>query len=361
MSPSTPPGFTNACLSISFNDLSPSLRKLKVTFISILLCAFGILAGCARTPVRMASSVAVAAASDDEEVIEGESKAPEAKQLRADGFSEYLHGNYPRAITLLETADALSLSPHSGRSSYILYYCYLMTGDYRRALTVAQSIANETPFSAVAYEQIGIVELSQGHHAVAIDYFQKALDFDAHPTRVHFYMGLAQERLKKNTARDKSFQDAEKEYLQILKKNPKDFSSNYELAALYLYWNQGLDQVPQLLQNCRDNYQQSNIEELPNDKKLYAQYYLPLLDGIYLYRKGAAAESLNILSGAIVHLPDGVKADLSEIYYYLGQDHFALGRKEQAKSFLEKSVVMDPSGIYSDAAKEVIRKTASLD
>ncbi len=337
------------------------LTPTKLLFLSI--CVTALLSGCAKTPVRTASSLPSVLQDDDDNLGEGDVKAPEAKKLRDDGIAEYLHGNYPKAITLLETADALSTS-HSSRSLYLLYYCYLMTGDSRHALKVAQTIATEQPYSAVAYEQLGLAELSSGHYNASLEYFQKALDFEAHPTRIHFYKGIAEERLKNNLARDHSFLEAEKEYHQVLKTNPKDFSANYELASMYLYWNHAASQlaeVPQLIQNCRDNFQAASTEDLPDDKKLYASYYLPLLDGIYLYRKGAAAESSNLLAGTIAHLPDGARTDLAEIYYYLAQDNFAMGHKEQARTFFDKSIAMDPEGIYSEPSQDVIRSNASLE
>jgi tetratricopeptide (TPR) repeat protein len=201
-----------------------------------------------------------------------------------------------------------------------------------------------------------------GRADAALDSFTRTLEFDNHPIRVHFYLGLAYGRQGNVLARDKTFAEGEKEYLQVLKLNPRDFTANYELASLYLYWNRNVDKVPLLLNSARLSLGEESEEELPEEKKYYLTYYLPVSEGILHYRKGDPHTSLKRLIETLPKAPSGVRADIAEVYFYLAKNYVALDQKGNAESFFERARSLDPNGIYSkdidDGLKTLNRKSS---
>ena len=149
-----------------------------------------------------------------------------------------------------------------------------------------------------------------------------------------------------------------KEYEEILKRNPTDFSANYELASLLLFWNQDLDRASLCLAQAKQSLSGDPEAELDADRRLFANYYLPLLEGILFYRKGNAQDAQHALIKALASLPSNSKADVAELYLYLGKTYSELGNNGVAKSFLENGVTSDPAGPYAAETAKIIRGLA---
>lgn len=281
------------------------------------------------------------------------------EMLRELGFAHYLRGDLPRAMAQLEAGFLADPQASEVWPRFILQYCYLATGEYRSARTLGEELVRMAPYDPLAYQQVGMAQLWLGDIANAQRSFQRALDFESHSPRVHFYVGLAHQRMKQTGARDKAFAEAESEYTQILEKNPRDFLANYELASLYLFWNRSSDRAARLIATARESVTTSPNENVAPERKAFIDYYLPLVEGILLHREGKALASMESLYRSLANLPSGSRADMAEIYFYLGKARSQLGDREGAKAFLEKGIGLDPGGPYVNDMQVAIREIAT--
>jgi tetratricopeptide (TPR) repeat protein len=241
----------------------------------------------------------------------------------------------------------------------ILFYCYVTIGDYKSALRVAEGIAREKPYDPLSYQQVGLAELWLGRMEIALSNFSRAVEFENHSPEVHVYSAMAHQTLDQVERRERAIQEAENEYREILDANPKDFAANFGLASLYLFWNRSITKVLSLLTAARESVTSSGVEDLPQDRKVYSFFFLPALEGILQYRKGESQASLDTLLTVLNQAPSGIKADLAEIYYYIGQNYLHLSTIGEAKTFLSKASETDPTGVYAKEIKKSIRSVSS--
>lgn len=290
---------------------------------------------------------------------EGEKPSTEnrAEFLRDEGSRFYAQGDYTKAIAHFEIAGLIEPSPVENWYRYLLCYSYLYTGQLNEALAAARELVTLEPYSPLAYQQLGLVLLWAGQPKSALTEFHKSLEFDSHYTSTHFYSGLAFHILKNTAERDKAFSEAEKEYELVLQKNPKDLSANYELASLLLFANRDLAKVGSRIQNVREGL--LTTDETSQDRRLFQNYYLPLLEGIYAFRRANADLAVEKLLSALPHVPAGARADLAEVYHYLSLAYLARGESDKATPFLEKGIDLDPNGVYASEMRESIRGLAS--
>lgn len=297
--------------------------------------------------------------------IEMEDSAPQdaqARSLREQGIAAFQKNDYPKAISQLEAAFLISPDANDAKSRYLLFYCYLSTGDYKKALTLAEQLAKLYPYQPIVYQQVGLAQLWSGQTTAAITSFRRAAEFDSHSPKLHFYLGMAYQMIKQEPAKLRSFQKAEKEYLQILEKNPNDFSANFELASLYLYWNEQIEKVPELLTLAKlsigTNQSEADIDE---ERNIIERFYFPLSEAVLLFRKRNPKASISLLYQAFNNAPSGIRADLAEVYFYLGLNHELLKEAETATLFFEQSAALDPKGPFaSDHVKYRFLTDANL-
>lgn len=328
-------------------------KTLRINLRLALLSFVGFLSACSQSPVRTTDSIDPA--GETLPVAKESKPSPAVESLRSQAIANYSRGEFPRAVQQLESSLLLEGEPSENWPQYLLYYCYLATGDYRNALRLSETLVQSDPFQSTSYQQVGLAQLSLGNAEEALLNFQRALEFETHATRTHFYVGLAQERLKNIPAKQAAFAEAEKEYAQTIAANPNDFSANFELASLYLYWNQSVEKVPLLVNAAKTSLAQTAEEDLPLERRIYAQYYLPILEGILLFRRGSGKEAVGKLVAALSNMPSGIKADLAEIYHYLGSSYALLEEMDLAKGFLERSLQTDPEGMYSQPNRVAIK------
>jgi tetratricopeptide (TPR) repeat protein len=333
------------------------IKTIKREFTSLVLGV--ILTGCASPPLKPAITNTEPPSTAAPLPPKADNTENRSQNLRDQAYAEYLKGDLPKAVHFLETSLLLDPQPQESWPRYILYYCYLALGDYSRALSIAESLVKDHPYQSLVYQQVGLANLWLGDAQQAVADFQRALDFESHSPRVHFYLGLAYAQLNQDTAKDKSFQEAKDEYDQILKSNPKDFMANYELASLFLFWDRYVDKVAPLIATTKESITPEADEELPQEKLLYSSFYVPMLEGILACRKGEAKASLKILLNLIPHVPSGIKADLAEIYFFIAKDFVLLSDAKTAKGFFERSISMDPKGAYVPEGQKTMRSIAS--
>jgi hypothetical protein len=308
-----------------------------------LLVALLLIVGCSHTPNLPTTP------SNKLETTELE----RANSLRKEGIALYEKGSYLEAIPPLETS--LWLEPGHNDIQFLLYYCYLSTGDYKQAKRVAEAIAKSFPFQSLSYQQIGLAELWSGNKSEAFRNLTRAKEFEFHQPKLHFYLGLASDTAD---SRDKAFQTAEEEYEEVLKKNSKDFTANFELASLYLYWNKNLERIPSLLIAAKANLI-DETEEFPEERGVLLKFHFPLLEGILAYRKGDPNTSINKLLSALAEAPQGATADLAELYYYMAASQAALDNTGTAKMLYEKSLSLAGKGPFAAEAKKELRAISS--
>ncbi len=340
-------------------------RMRALNFLAASACGLLLGSGCSHAPVkapaaaaplRNADSLGSAAPQAQPPGAPGEPTDAKTQTLLDQGYYYYSRGDYSRALQNLETVFLIDPRFPEEWAKYLLYYCYVATADYRSALKLSEELVKTEPGQPLGYLQVGLAQLWLGETASAAGSFRRALEFESHAPRTHFYLGLAEGMLKNSAGRDRAFADAESEYEQILGKNPKDFPANYELASLYLYWNRNVSIASRLIATAKETIIQSPDEELPPDRRMFVSYYVPLLEGILQFRKGDTKESLKTLTDSLSNAPSGAKADIAEIYSYVGRDYLALGDKETARGFLDKVLTLDPKGPYSAEMRTLISR-----
>lgn len=279
--------------------------------------------------------------------------------LREQAHARYVAGDFQRAIEQLESYLILDSRAEDSWTRNLLYYSYMAVGRYRDALEIANQLVKERPYEGLSYQQVGLAQLWLGDAKHAVQNFQRTLEFESHSPQAAFYLGLAHERLRNNTKRDEAFRQAETECQEILRANPRDFKASYELASLYLYSQQNLDKVAPLLNSAREALaSRATEEDVIAERHLYLAFYLPLQEGIYLYRSGEPREALRPLFNALVGVPHGIRADLAELYFFIGESYRALKEEGLSRSFYQKSLALDPTGIYAPTAQGAIRQLA---
>ncbi len=274
-----------------------------------------------------------------------------ARVLIDSGLNKYVEGDYIGALPLLESASFLENMPLSVRR--VLFYCYMVSGQYQVALKLSEDLLKEAPVESISYEQIGIANLWLGNINVSINNFKKALEFEQFSPKVYFFLGIAYEKKNDIKSRDANFENAEKEYQQILKTNPLDFDSNYELAELYIYWKKKLENVSNLLGALKEGLFKSDYI---TSNELYEKYYIPFLVAKHKCLIGDYNESLEILYNVLGHKAAAFGPHLVEIYFYIGKNHLMSGNRVKAQSFFERVKLLDPNSPYvSIIAKELKR------
>ncbi len=280
--------------------------------------------------------------------------------LRQRAQAHYLQGNFLGTIQDIELYLALNPENEDDWIEHILYYCYMAVGRYEEAHKLAGLLVQKRPYEFLSYQQVGLAQLWIGQYQAAVGNFQRALEFEGRQPQVNFFLGLSYAQMGDNKKKEEAFGAAEKEYVEVLKANPADFNSNYELAKLYLFWEKSVSEVPRLLAAAKSALSTRQADEdILKEEKLYLEFQLPLLYGIYFYQGERYTESIEQLTTAMAATPTGMRADLAEIEFYLASNFEKINQIHRAQSFFQRTVKDDPTGIYSARAKGALRGLAS--
>lgn len=320
---------------------------MKNTF--LLLLWVGAISGCSSSPTGISDRVV--AQSTAVETGEPDPEPPplqaNLKRLLEKGYERYRRSDFAGAVQQWEPVwIALGRASDTWTPS-LLYYCYLATGQYKKALTLAEDNIKAQPHNPLPYQQMGMALLWMGKADDAEDALRRSAEFDARSPDTFFYLALALQRQGKKSEAEKEFARGDAEYRTILESNPIDFPANYGLAYSYLYRNTKLEEAIERVRAARESLKLNPDVELTPDKNLYLGFYLPLLEGIYWNRLNKPKESLDLLTLALQNSPSGAKADLAEVYHFMGWNLKELGQMSASKEFLAKSVELDPHGPYS--------------
>lgn len=324
-------------------------RDYTILMHFVLALLLLVLGGCSHSP-QTASQKIDAGEDSKQELL--------AQSLRKQAIENYRRGEYLRTLQLFEAATLIDGNGNEARFLGLQYYSQLSLGMYDQALKTAQKLVKAYPYQAGSYQQVGIAQLWLGQRDEAARSFRKGFDLASHSPKLHFYFGLVQELTGRIEERDKAFKKAEQEYLQILSNNPKDFLSNYDLASLYLYWNQNLEKAEEYLKVAKKT--EPDTEADVQGSALFAQFYFPVLDGILHFRRGAHADAEKMLLSALANAQTVLKADLAEVNFYLGLVKEAQNEGPSSQSYFAQSVLLDPKGPFSKVSEEKRRALASI-
>ncbi len=335
------------------------MGKNKRLYFSIFLFALLVTSSCASKKVQGSLAVSPYDLPDADIGEKGADKAL-GEPLRQRAQAHYLQGNFLGTIQDIELYLALNPENEDDWIEHILYYCYMAVGRYEEAFKLAGVLVQKRPYEFLSYQQVGLAQLWMGQYPGAVENFQRALEFEGRQPQVFFFLGLSYSQLGDNKKKEEAFASAEKEYVEVLKANPADFNSNYELAKLYLFWEKSVSEVPRLLAAAKSALSTRQADEdILKEEKLYLEFHLPLLYGIYFYQGGRYAESIEQLTTAMAATPTGMRADLAEIEFYLASNFEKINQLQKAQTFFQRTVKDDPTGIYSAKAKGALRGLAS--
>jgi tetratricopeptide (TPR) repeat protein len=266
------------------------------------------------------------------------------QSLLSTAQKHFQQGHFTEAIPHLENAVGLS-SDTSPRGRFALFYSYLVIGEYGKARGLAEETVRLFPYHGAAYRQLGIAQLWLGETAAAIKSLRRSTEFRSVQPKTYFYLALAHARRSERKEQEQALASAEKLYQEILVKNPNEFSANYELASLYSFWNRSLEKIPDLVEHAKMGIDSG--DESVEENELVTKFYLPILEGMGYLQKAEGEMAVAVFTQAIEASPPGAKADLAEVYYYLGKAQELLDNETGAKESFEKSLALDPTGPYS--------------
>lgn len=305
---------------------------MKLTLYTFVLLA---LVSCAHAPTATVNREPQAVA--DLDTI----KERKLGELRSQGQHYYKRGDYLRAIPYLESLVHQADTLLKATDCFVLGYSLLSIGEGARAEEAVKKGIRLSPYQPVAYQLLGLSALTQDKPIQAGEHFKRGLEFDSHPPKLHYYYGLALEKQGKLKERDREFLNAEEEYEKILLQNVYDFGANFELAYLYLTLGHKIPKVEELIENARLGLKEAD-PELVEDGTLYAQFYLPMLQGMEAFRKNEYQKASALLEQTALTSPLGAKAELAEIFKYLGAAEKEVGKTELSASYSEIAKGLDP-------------------
>ncbi|MBI2026837.1 MAG: tetratricopeptide repeat protein [Deltaproteobacteria bacterium] len=267
----------------------------------------------------------------------------QAHQYSTLAYDRYKEANYVQAVQLLENALLFGGSLDYHHLS-LLGQSLLKTGKYIEAQKIADELISLYPESSRGYEIRGFSHLARGDFEKAENDYLSALDLNDHSPMSYFYIGTIYDAQDKARERESYFKEAEDELLVILKNNPNDFSTRFELIYLYVYWNKKLDQTAIHIDFLKKWMANS---DLPDEKQNWEDFYLLGLEGMYLCLTQKFQEAILKMSQALASEPTGSQIDVAEVYYYIGKSFEGLHQNKKAQEFYDKALQTDSLKLYS--------------
>ena len=264
-------------------------------------------------------------------------------------YDHYKEGNFIQAVQLLENAKLLNATLNY-HHLLLLGQCLLKIGRYSAAHIIGQEIIEQYPHTASGYEVLAFSALAQGEFEKAENNYVEALDLNDHDPLSYFYLGMIYDAQEKISERDKNFTEAEAELLSILRNNPSDFGSRFELSYLYVYWNRNLNEAQDYMKKLKNAVA---LMDMPEEKQKWNDFYLLALEGMLLTQRQQYKDAISKMTLALASVPAGVQMDLAEVYLYLGKSFEGLHEDKRAEEFYNKALQTDPLTPY-------LRRVASL-
>lgn len=269
------------------------------------------------------------------------------KALLQRGQDRYRRADFAGAIAQWDAAWALN----NGKApdpwvQALLYYCYLATGQYKKAAALAEERVKFEPHAPLGYHQLGVAQLWQGKNAEAETTLRLAAEFESRAPDTFFYLGIAISRQNRAEEASQEWDKGAAEYETILRSNPSDFAANYGLAQLQIYRDTVTPDTAKLLNTARESFVQSESES-PVEREFFQDFSLPLLEGAYALKRENPKEALPLLFRALEHTASGAVADFAEVCFFLSLGFKQLGKMDLSEEFLARSLALDPFGPYA--------------
>jgi tetratricopeptide (TPR) repeat protein len=269
------------------------------------------------------------------------------KLLRS-AYINYKNIDFKKAITNFETAKLIG-GDLDFWHNYTLAYCYLTTGSYKKSKSILEDILDDKPELADTYVLLGFNYLKLNKINKAIEFFKKALSLETYSPKTYYFMSLAKKMKDPESDISELIAKAEKEYTDILIKNPNDFESIIEISNLYATFGDlklartHLEKAKSVLDISPEveeiAYQQS---QAPYQNPIWSSFYLNLIEGIILNKEGKFIASNQQFLIALQTPPSGSTLDVAEIYYYMNKNFHGLKKFDEAKKALSLARELDP-------------------
>ncbi len=273
---------------------------------------------------------------------EDENNTQNGVDLASLAYQSYKEASFSKAVQYYESLLLLK-GDLDFWQKVVLAKSYMNYGQYREALKLGNELIEIEREEAVGYEILGFCYLAQNKARLAIDAYEKALTARQYSSLSYFYLGVAHGLKNNLKLRDKSFESGEKEYQLILEKNTDDISAHLELSYLYIYWRKKLDDAKSHLEKAKSLME--NIDN-PDEKMAWKNFYIPALEGLLLSQSGKSEESNKKLIELFPHMVEG-KANVAEVYFFIGRNYEKLGQISVARRFYSKAKEIDPITLYS--------------
>jgi len=308
------------------------------------------------------------------------------------GNSYYTLGDYPTAAVVYSDVYTRTTSDYTKASmDYMLGLTYTALGEHEKAHAAYTDAVENYPFSYDSYLSLvelvnagytgsefdrGIVDYYAGHYSMAIAAFDRYLQAPGnYAGTAIYYKGLAYRALndplsaiaawdKLITAYpdDDAWEDAweQKGYTQWAYLDQYDLAEQTFLAFVDADpYNARADEflfdAAQVAERAGNLGRAADIwmrfpAEFPNSNLRPRAVFLA---GISRYRRGEYAQALSIFQQAL-----NAPGDHPALYFWIGKTNQALGEADAAAIAWQQAVSLDPTGYYSERAREMLLERA---
>lgn len=225
--------------------------------------------------------------------------------------------------------DALKLNPHSTLANYLIAALQLGTSDRSRALPGLQASLEKSPDYYPSLYLLGELHMLGGDAKAAEEWFTKADRISPTPA-IRLKLGI----LCESTGR---LEEAEAHYRSHLDSNPEFYVALNQLAWLLTRRETRLDEALELATRA-------------NALKPGNASVLDTLGWIH-FKQGRPLEAIPYLESSLeIHAGDPGSC------YHLGASLVAAGRRDEARTFLKKSLQLSADGPDSTAVRQLLEE-----
>ncbi|MEG4403688.1 tetratricopeptide repeat protein [Microcoleus sp. MON2_D5] len=251
--------------------------------------------------------------------------------------------SYQQAISCWKKSSQLALLSYA-INAYNNWGCILMQeGKVDEAIVVFQAGIAVAPDDAGLYNNLGIAQLQLGKPEEAIALCRRAIELQPELVKARYNLGKAFQRLGLHTFAIECFE-------LVISKDP-DLVSAYgdrafslmaqgKLAEAMLCWQKAIALQSQFVEGfcCQVEMRLTSVQELNelDRSQIACVRFLKQLQG-----KDGSGCAISSLANNLLH-PSSLLLDLAETYIHLGNALFEYGGYEQAESYYQKALQIQP-------------------
>jgi len=258
-------------------------------------------------------------------VLRANPKHTEANLLLANHYES--RGNRLLASQHLEVVSAAL--PARDDLKLRLATLYASLGRFDEGITRAEEVTAARPKVPQGHYVLGDLHLRRGQLPEAIASFRTAVRLDPNMAIAHFALGSAHERLRE-------FDKAAEAYKRAQLLAPRDPRAYNNLAWIYAAQGKNLDAALSLAQKARE------LASSPTQRAMVPGILDTL--GFVHYARGEYTQAEPVLTKAYE-----LAANDATIQYHLGMTYYRLGQKDQAATWLRRS--LQNGGNFAEAGR----------